>query len=111
MLTPLAGPAVLITALAPNTLRLRHLLDAADPSADELRPASRKVSEMRFLRESERRRRISVAEDRRPSLMEIATRIRSNPNKVARAKTGEFWPCIRQQPFDQVHRLPPPRTG
>ncbi|MBB6550926.1 urease accessory protein UreD [Nonomuraea rubra] len=31
VLTPLAGPAVLITALAPDTLRLRHLLDAAHP--------------------------------------------------------------------------------
>ncbi|MEQ4726072.1 urease accessory protein UreD [Nonomuraea sp. B19D2] len=30
VLTPLAGPAILITALAPNTLRLRHLLDTAD---------------------------------------------------------------------------------
>ncbi|WP_432933979.1 urease accessory protein UreD [Microbispora sp. CA-135349] len=29
VLTPLAGPAILITALAPNTLHLRRLLDAA----------------------------------------------------------------------------------
>ncbi|MFF5210516.1 urease accessory protein UreD [Streptosporangium sp. NPDC000396] len=29
VLTPLAGPAILITALAPDTLRLRRLLDAA----------------------------------------------------------------------------------
>jgi urease accessory protein len=33
VLTPLAGPAVLITALAPDTPRLRHLLDAAHPLA------------------------------------------------------------------------------
>ncbi len=32
---------------------------------------------MRFLREFDRSRRISVAEDSRPSLMEIATCIRS----------------------------------
>ncbi|GAA3138775.1 urease accessory protein UreD [Nonomuraea roseoviolacea subsp. carminata] len=31
VLTPLAGPALLITALAPDTLRLRRLLDAAHP--------------------------------------------------------------------------------
>ncbi|MEU5861676.1 urease accessory protein UreD [Nonomuraea sp. NPDC047529] len=31
-LTPLAGPAALITALAPDSLRLRHLLDAAHPT-------------------------------------------------------------------------------
>uniref|UniRef100_UPI003F498491 urease accessory protein UreD n=1 Tax=Nonomuraea bangladeshensis TaxID=404385 RepID=UPI003F498491 len=33
VLTPLAGPAVLITALAPDTLHLRRLLDAAHPVA------------------------------------------------------------------------------
>ncbi|WP_217370794.1 urease accessory protein UreD [Nonomuraea antri] len=33
VLTPLAGPAVLITALAPNTLHLRRLLEAAHPIA------------------------------------------------------------------------------
>jgi urease accessory protein len=33
VLTPLAGPAVLITALAPDTLRLRQLLEAAHPLA------------------------------------------------------------------------------
>ncbi|MEV4188318.1 urease accessory protein UreD [Streptosporangium canum] len=33
VLTPLAGPALLITALAPNTLHLRRLLDAAHPIA------------------------------------------------------------------------------
>ncbi|MEV1243386.1 urease accessory protein UreD [Nonomuraea sp. NPDC050022] len=31
VLTPLAGPAVLVTALAPDALRLRRLLDAAYP--------------------------------------------------------------------------------
>lgn len=31
VLTPLAGPALLITALAPDTLHLRRLLDAAHP--------------------------------------------------------------------------------
>ncbi|RSM96226.1 urease accessory protein [Nonomuraea sp. WAC 01424] len=31
VLTPLAGPAVLITAVAPDSLRLRRLLDAAHP--------------------------------------------------------------------------------
>jgi urease accessory protein len=33
VLTPLAGPAILVTALAPDTLRLRRLLDAAYPIA------------------------------------------------------------------------------
>jgi urease accessory protein len=33
VLTPLAGPAILITALAPDTLHLRHLLDTAHPIA------------------------------------------------------------------------------
>jgi urease accessory protein len=33
VLTPLAGPALLVTALAPDTVRLRHLLDAACPPA------------------------------------------------------------------------------
>ena len=33
VLTPLAGPALLITALAPDTLRLRRLLDAAQHTA------------------------------------------------------------------------------
>lgn len=28
-MTPLAGPAVLVTALAPDALRVRELLDAA----------------------------------------------------------------------------------
>ncbi|MEV4249993.1 urease accessory protein UreD [Streptosporangium canum] len=32
-LTPLAGPALLVTALAPDTLHLRRLLDAAHPPA------------------------------------------------------------------------------
>ncbi|GGT27015.1 hypothetical protein ACFFV7_34235 [Nonomuraea spiralis] len=31
VLTPLAMPAVLITALAPDSLHLRRLLDAAHP--------------------------------------------------------------------------------
>ncbi|GAA2703030.1 urease accessory protein UreD [Nonomuraea recticatena] len=33
VLTPLAGPALLVTALAPDSLRLRRLLDAAYPTA------------------------------------------------------------------------------
>ncbi|MEU8249744.1 urease accessory protein UreD [Nonomuraea sp. NPDC048916] len=33
VLSPLAGPAILVTALAPDTMHLRHLLDAAQPFA------------------------------------------------------------------------------
>ncbi|TDE53226.1 urease accessory protein UreD [Nonomuraea mesophila] len=36
VLTPLTGPALLITALAPDTLRLRHLLDLAQQVAEPL---------------------------------------------------------------------------